>query len=198
MSDETMDFGSRTHETFQHLGVKSSAYVLQAGPVPRTAKVTFPDRGPPQDDGRSRIWNTFARNLEERRVSSLHASLAVRDFLLRRPDACVGRKVATCYPKSSVVLSEGDEVAPRGRVELSARDQCGDSQLGRKGSDTWLTRGQHTFIWILASQQRHHARAQEGMSCWTFEHHQTGLGYAALKNGIKRSMDGWEKEARFV
>ncbi len=70
----------------------------------------IPDRDPPQDDARSRIWNTFVRNLEERRVGSLHASLAVRDFLLQRPNACVGRKVATCYPKSSVVLSEGDEV----------------------------------------------------------------------------------------
>ena len=44
MSDETMDFGYRTHETVQHPGVKSSAYVLQVGPVPRTAKVSFPDR----------------------------------------------------------------------------------------------------------------------------------------------------------
>ncbi len=110
MSDETIDFGSRTHETFQHLGVKSSTYVLQAVPVLRTAKVSFPDRGQPQDNARSRIWNTFARNLEERRVSSLHARLAAREFLLRRPDARVGRKVVTCYLKSSVVLSEGDEV----------------------------------------------------------------------------------------
>ncbi len=109
MSDETMYFRYRTHETFQHLRIESSAYVLQAGPVPRTAKVSFPDRGP-QDDARSRVWNTFARNLEERRASSLRASLAACDFLLRRPDVCVGRKVVTCYPKSSVVLSEGDEV----------------------------------------------------------------------------------------
>ncbi len=37
MSDETMDFGYRTHETFQHLGVKASAGMFsvpwQADPV---------------------------------------------------------------------------------------------------------------------------------------------------------------------
>ncbi len=85
MSDKTMYFGYRTHETFQHLGVKSSAYILQAGPVPRTAKVSFPDQGPPQDDARSRIWNTFARNLEERRLAPCTQALLLLIFFCEGP-----------------------------------------------------------------------------------------------------------------